>query len=255
MSRILMNLTAGALGFALLAGLALTARAGNDADNPGGSIGIKGPDETSGEKKHDQEANRKRCQGLGCKMPKCIHGWSQYKLNLTPEQEKQAKELRERINKKTVGMNWCTRTAAQHRLAELKKDKKAGKSEIEKARAELKRINTGIEAGHKEFNDTFKNQILNAEQRQKFEARQKAEKEHRELCKPKHSPSCPYYRKDNVKNEGAYVKYCQDDSHLSQGIFECPGYKDGKKEQRKEQCKEQHQEKDKQPEGKDNSKR
>jgi Spy/CpxP family protein refolding chaperone len=240
MRKILMSLMAGTLGFTLLAGLAMTAQAkdNDSADNPGNGSEIKSANEkpktTTDDKKHDQEKNRKECQGLGCKMPKCIHDWSQYELNLTPDQQNKVKGLKERINKKTVGMNWCTRTAAQHRLEELRKQKNPSKSEVEKARAELKRIKTGIEAGHKEFNDTFKNQILTAEQAKKFEARQKAEKEHRELCSPKHHPSCPFYRKDNVKNEGRYIKYCQDDSHLSQGIFECPGYKEAKKEQRKE---------------------
>ncbi|HLD35695.1 MAG TPA: hypothetical protein VJC37_03155 [Planctomycetota bacterium] len=268
MSKIAMSLVAGALGFAMLSGFALTARAQDEVENQGGSAEIRGVNEepappTEAQKKGHEES-RKRCQGLGCKMPKCIHNWEEYKLNLTPEQKEQVKELRDRMNKKTVGMNWCTRTAAQHRLAELRKkhepDKnKSGiekdRAELEKARAELKRINDGIEAAHKEYNEIFKGKILNAEQAKKFEAREKAEKEHRELCKPKHHPSCPFYRKDNVRNEGRYIQYVQDEKHLSEGIFECPGYKEAKREEHKKEHKGEHQEKDNKDGDKDNSKK
>ena len=253
MSKIWMGLMAGALGLVLLAGFAQVAQAQDDSDAPDQGGQLRGVDEEPAApteaQKNEHEKNRKECLGRGCKMPKCIHDWSLYKLNLTPEQKQKVQELRDMINKKTVGMNWCTRTAAKHRFEELKKqnehikdkaEKDKNHAEIEKAHAELKRINAGIEAGQKEFNETFKNKILNAEQLKKFLARQEAEKEHREVCSPKHHPSCPFYRKDNIKNEGRYIKYCQDEKHLGEGIFECPGYKDGRKDGKKEGNREEH---------------
>jgi hypothetical protein len=268
MDKMMKKLAVGLLGFALVTGVAWTVQAKdtqnegnkgktpevkenkdaqNDESEPGAEI--KGnwekPTEPKGGNKSE---NLKKCNGLGCIVHKCTHDWSKYELNLTEAQKKAVKELKDRIDKKTVGMNWCTLKAARHNLETLKKDKRANKTTIAKAKAEVKRIDDGIKAGYKEFNDAFKGQILNAEQRQKFEAREAAQKEHRELCSPKHKPGCPFYRKMDKNNDnGGLMKYCQDDSHLSQGLFECPGYKETKKEIKKEEHKElreKHQEKE-----------
>jgi hypothetical protein len=265
MDKMMKKLAVGLLGFALVTGVAWTVQAkdtqnennkgktpevkeNKDQPNTDSEPGseLRGADEQPSQPKSGNKSeNLKRCNGLGCHAPKCIHDWKKYELNLTAEQKKAAKELKDRIDKKTIGMNWCTLKAARHNLESLKKDKHADKTAIANAKAEVKRINSGIQAGYKEFNDAFKGQILNADQCKLFEDREKAAKEHRELCSPKHKPSCPFYRKmDHNNDNGGLMKYCLDDSHLSQGLFECPGYKETKKEEHKER-KEKHEEKEK----------
>ncbi|MFA5794638.1 MAG: hypothetical protein WC980_06180 [Candidatus Brocadiia bacterium] len=240
MKKLTLKLTTAVLGLSLISGLAGIARAENEkkADKPPAAaaepkkatINLQDPEQ---KKTQSHEGAGNKCKFLDCHNPKCSHDWSKYELNLTPEQTTQIKALKERINKTTVGMNWCTRDAARHRLAELRKDKKAGKTAIDQAKAELKRIVDGIAAGHKEYRESFLNQILTGDQRQKFLDREAALKEHQKMCQPKHNPNCQYYRKKNINNEGDYIKYCEDDAHLTQGIFECPGYKDAKREEHK----------------------
>ena len=189
------------------------------------------------DRKQEHEEALKKCQALGCHVPKCIHDWSKYNLNLTDDQKECVKELQEKINNETIGINWCTLAAAKYYLEILLKDEKATPKQIESAKAEVKRIKTGMQAGYKQFDETYHIMILTAEQRQILEEKEKALKEHREICKPQHNPNCPFYQKDNKHsdhnpNEGNFIKYCCDKKHLSEGLFECPrNYKELRKDE------------------------
>jgi hypothetical protein len=193
--------------------------------------------------KREHEEALKKCRELECHVPKCIHEWSQYELKLTEEQRGRIKTVKDTINEETIGINWCTLISARHKLENLLKDKKSFPKQIESAKAEVKRIKEGMQAGYKKFNDTYHNLILSAEQRILLEERNRAIKEHQAKCKPQHNQHCPFYHKENNRpghdfNEGNFIKYCNDEKHLSEGLFECPrNYNEIRKDAFKEQDK------------------
>ncbi|MBI4833275.1 MAG: hypothetical protein HY811_00420 [Planctomycetes bacterium] len=210
----------------------------------------KGPDVERRKQEHEEAI--KKCQGMGCKVPKCPHDWSKYRLNLTDEQKTRIAHLKEEINDETIGMNWCTLTAARHKLEELRKDKKAFPKQIESAKATVKMIHDAMQRGYKKFNENYRNLILTNEQRELLKEKDRAMKEHMETCKPHHNPDCPFHLRDDKHsrhnvNEGNFIKYCNDEKHLSEGLFECPrNYRELMQEERKNR-----KEKPENPEGKE----